>query len=84
MSNFYIYCCVSRLSNLSLCITQRCFYNVCLHDFECILLSEVCKYNKIGLKSDFGTHFLKGRLAHVSLNPENDWKIYPDLPISWN
>ncbi|MBC2716610.1 MAG: hypothetical protein HF978_15000 [Desulfobacteraceae bacterium] len=42
------------------------------------------RYNRLGLKCDFGTHFLKGRLAHVSINPENGWKHYPDLPISWD
>ncbi|RJP85117.1 MAG: hypothetical protein C4518_17315 [Desulfobacteraceae bacterium] len=48
------------------------------------LFAGLHRHNKLGLKCDFGTHFLKGRLAHVSLNPDNEWKIYPDLPISWN
>ena len=50
---------------------------------EVHLFAGLHRHNKLGLKCDFGKHFLKGRLAHVSLNPENEWKIYPDLPISW-
>jgi len=51
---------------------------------EIHLFSGLHRYNKLGLKCDFGKHFLRGHLAHFSLNTKNEWKIYPDLPISWN
>jgi hypothetical protein len=42
------------------------------------------RYNRLGLKCDFGKHFLKGKLAHFSLNADNKWIVYPDVPISWH
>lgn len=41
------------------------------------------RYNRLGLKCNFGKHFLRGGLAHFSLTADNEWRIYPDLPISW-
>lgn len=54
------------------------------HNRELHMFTGLHKYNKMGLKCDFGIHYLKGELAHFSINPNNKWKIYPDLPISWN
>lgn len=42
------------------------------------------KFNKLGLKSDFGKHYLKGKLAHFSISYDDKWRIFPDLSISWN
>jgi arylsulfatase A-like enzyme len=51
---------------------------------EIHLFAGLHKYNKLGLKCDFGKHFFKGLLAHFSIKQDNYWKIHPDLPISWH
>jgi len=51
---------------------------------EAHLFAGLHKYNKLGLKNDFGVHYLKGTLAHVSINQTHEWKLYPDIPISWH
>lgn len=77
---------ISHLTGLEIIAKDGCsvFSNIKESNKEIHMYAGLHKYNKLGLKCVFGKHFLKGSLAHFSINQENEWKIYPDVPISWN